>query len=187
MHTATETHAATKVAQQMAKQIKIKIRWAQTTGYEQSPKGAKGNTDIQNDTLVTNHYKHYDVLVMNFPNLWWQSIEVYFAWKQVWKQSWVVKAKMKNKNDTRVHLWYHLLLNRATLQRKQNQYNTIKRKIVRKEKVGCGTGIHWLFYVSLLPQKFCPWWAQLQNAANQTLALIQRGRGSREVELTVIQ
>lgn len=74
-----------------------------------------------------------------------------------------------------------------TMKAEYNQCNTIKRKIVRKEKVGCGTGIHWLFHVSLLPQKFCPWRAQLQNAANQTLALIQRGRGSGEVELTVIQ
>lgn len=42
-------------------------------------------------------------------------------------------------------------------------------------------------YVSLLPQEFGPWRPQLKDAANQTLTLIQRGRGSREVELTVIQ
>lgn len=58
----------------------------------------------------------------------------------------------------------------------------------RTEKKGIWDRHPWIVsYVSLLPQEFGPWWPQLKDAANQTLTLIQRGRGSREMELTVIQ
>lgn len=38
---------------------------------------------------------------------------------------------------------------------------------------------------STLPKEFCPWWAKLEDSANQTLSLIKRWRGSGEVQFTV--
>lgn len=52
-------------------------------------------------------------------------------------------------------------------------------------------GIHGLFhmqncwFVSTLPEEFCPWRAELEDSANQTLSLIKRWRGIGEVEFTV--
>lgn len=37
---------------------------------------------------------------------------------------------------------------------------------------------------SVLPEEFCPRWAQLKNAADQALSLIERGRGSGQVKFT---
>ncbi len=88
-----------------------------------------------------------------------------------------------------MHLWYHTLLYRDTSQWKQNttKYNRIKKEDSVKGESGMWDWHPLVVLCVILPQKFCPWWAQLQNAANQTLTLIQWGRGSREVELTVIQ
>lgn len=83
MHTTTEIHAATKVAQQMAKKKEKKMRWAQKAGYKHSSKGAKGNTWFRtthfttNMTITTNTMFWECFLLMNFSNLWIFDSEVY--------------------------------------------------------------------------------------------------------------
>lgn len=75
MHTTTEIHAATKVAQQMAKK-KEKKRWAQKAGYKHSSKGAKGNNTLH--YKYDNHYKYY-VLGMLFWSWIFQTCEILIA------------------------------------------------------------------------------------------------------------
>lgn len=36
-------------------------------------------------------------------------------------------------------------------------------------------------FFSPLPEEFCPGWPELQDAANEALALVKRGRGSGKV------
>ena len=56
---------------------------------------------------------------------------------------------------------------------------------VGMERGGGGQGIHAVELVGgHLPEELGPWRTQLQDAAHQALALIQRGRGRGEVELT---
>lgn len=102
-------------------------------------------------------------LVMNVPNLW-------KSFSQVSKQS---RVKWETK---RVCYAIHYKTNTTDTQHNQKWWTWGRV---------CHPFSVW--QVSLLPQEFCPGRPQLQNAANQTLALVQRGRGMREVELTVIQ
>lgn len=105
----------------------------------------------------------------------WCKAKIKMKWNK--HQCELKKIYKKNKN-------YHSLLSTHTLTFKWGKSILIKEG----QKKGIWDQHPWIVsYVSLLPQEFGPWWPQLKDAANQTLALIQRGRGSREVELTVIQ